>query len=63
MRDVALDVGVALSENLYGDVVVNSVSAFSDFHGTGTSPASSATILDSAFVSPRFRIVQSRRLL
>ncbi|MFC6342971.1 aldehyde dehydrogenase family protein, partial [Nocardioides hankookensis] len=61
VRDVALDVGVALSENLLGDIVVNSVSAFSDFHGTGTSPASSATILDAAFVSPRFRVVQSRR--
>jgi phenylacetic acid degradation protein paaN len=61
VRDVALDVGVSLSENLFGDVVVNSVSPFSDFHGTGTSPASSATILDAAFVSPRFRIVQSRR--
>lgn len=63
VRDVALDVGVSLSENLFGDVVVNSVSAFSDFHGTGTSPASSATVLDSAFVAPRFRIVQSRRLV
>ncbi|KQW47861.1 aldehyde dehydrogenase [Nocardioides sp. Root1257] len=61
VREVALDVGVALSENLYGDVVVNSVSSFSDFHGAGTSPASSATILDAAYVSPRFRIVQSRR--
>lgn len=61
MRDVALDMGVPLSENLYGEVLVNTVSAFSDFHGTGTSPASSATFLDSAFVAPRFRIVQSRR--
>jgi phenylacetic acid degradation protein paaN len=61
VRDVALDLGVPLSENLYGDVLVNTVSAFSDFHGTGTSQASSATFLDSAFVAPRFRIVQSRR--
>lgn len=61
MRDAALDVGVALSENLYGELLVNAVSPFSDFHGTGTSPASSATFLDSAFVAPRFRIVQSRR--
>jgi phenylacetic acid degradation protein paaN len=61
MRDVALDLGVPLSENLYGDLLVNTVSAFSDFQGTGTSQASSATFLDSAFVAPRFRIVQSRR--
>jgi hypothetical protein len=61
VRDVALDLGVPLSENLHGDVLVNTVSAFSDFQGTGTSQASSATFLDSAFVAPRFRIVQSRR--
>jgi phenylacetic acid degradation protein paaN len=61
VRDVALDLGVPLSENLYGDVLVNTVSAFSDFHGTGTTQASSATFLDSAFVTPRFRIAQSRR--
>jgi phenylacetic acid degradation protein paaN len=61
VREVALDLGVALSENLHGEILANNVIAFADFHGTGTSPASSATILDSAFVSPRFRIVQSRR--
>ncbi|GAA4749844.1 phenylacetic acid degradation protein PaaN [Nocardioides endophyticus] len=61
VRDVALDVGVALSENLLDQVYVNTVSAFSDFYGAGASPASGATFLDAAFVAPRFRIAQSRR--
>jgi len=61
VRDVALDVGVALSENLLDQVFVNTVSAFSDFYGVGASPASGATFLDAAFVAPRFRIAQSRR--
>jgi len=42
-------------------VLVNTFSAFSDFHGTGTTQASSVAFLDSAFVAPRFRIAQSRR--
>lgn len=61
MRDAALDVGVALSENLTGQVFVNQSAAFSDFHGTGANPAANASYTDTAYVAPRFRIVQSRR--
>jgi phenylacetic acid degradation protein paaN len=61
VRDVALDVGVALSENLLDEAFVNTVSAFSDFYGAGAGSASGATVLDAAFVTPRFRIAQSRR--
>lgn len=61
MRDAALDAGVALSENLLGAVFVNQSAAFSDFHGTGANPAANASYTDGAFVSPRFRFVQSRR--
>jgi acyl-CoA reductase-like NAD-dependent aldehyde dehydrogenase len=61
MRDAALDAGVALSENLTGGVFVNQSAAFSDFHGTGANPAANASYTDSAYVAPRFRIVQSRR--
>ncbi|MGH3369854.1 MAG: phenylacetic acid degradation protein PaaN, partial [Nocardioidaceae bacterium] len=43
MRDAALDVGVALSENLTGQVFVNQSAAFSDFHGTGANPVANAT--------------------
>jgi phenylacetic acid degradation protein paaN len=61
MRRAALDAGVALSENLTGQVFVNQSAAFSDFHGSGANPASTATFTDGAFVSSRFRVLQSRR--
>jgi phenylacetic acid degradation protein paaN len=60
-RSAALDAGVALSENLTGQVFVNQSAAFSDFHGTGANPAANATFTDGAFVASRFRVVQSRR--
>jgi len=63
MRDASLDAGVALSENLTGQVFVNQSAAFSDFHGTGANPSASASFTDTAFVASRFRIIQSRRHL
>ncbi|HWM00147.1 MAG TPA: phenylacetic acid degradation protein PaaN [Nocardioidaceae bacterium] len=60
-RSAALDAGVALSENLTGQVFVNQSAAFSDFHGTGANPAANASFTDGAYVANRFRIVQSRR--
>jgi phenylacetic acid degradation protein paaN len=63
MRSAALDVGVALSENLTGGVFVNQSAAYSDFHGTGANPAANSSYTDSAYVAPRFRMVQSRRHL
>jgi len=61
MRSAALDVGVALSENLTGPIFVNQSAAFSDFHGTGANPAANATYTDGAYVASRFRVIQSRR--
>ena len=61
VRTAALDAGVALSENLTGQVFVNQSAAFSDYHGTGANPAANATFTDGAFVASRFRMVQSRR--
>jgi phenylacetic acid degradation protein paaN len=61
MRAAALDSGVALSENLTGQVFVNQSAAFSDFHGTGANPSANATFTDGAFVASRFRVIQSRR--
>lgn len=61
VREAALEVGVALSENLLGAVFVNQSAAFSDFHGTGANPAANATYTDGAYVASRFRVVQSRR--
>jgi len=60
-REAALDVGVALSENLTGAVYVNQSAAFSDFHGTAANPAATASYVDLAFVATRFHVVQSRR--
>jgi phenylacetic acid degradation protein paaN len=61
MRDAALEAGVALSENLTGQVFVNQSAAFSDFHGTGANPAANSSYTDTAYVASRFRVVQSRR--
>jgi phenylacetic acid degradation protein paaN len=63
VRDAALDVGVALSENLTGGVFVNQSAAFSDFHATGANPAANAAYIDGDFVAGRFRVIQSRRHL
>ena len=61
VRETALEVGVALSENLTGQVFVNQSAAFSDFHGTGANPAANASYTDGAYVASRFRVIQSRR--
>jgi phenylacetic acid degradation protein paaN len=60
-ESAALDVGVALSCNLTGNIWVNQSAAFSDFHATGANPAANASLTDGAFVASRFRIVESRR--
>jgi phenylacetic acid degradation protein paaN len=60
-RDAALEGGVALSENLTGQIFVNQTAAFSDFHGTGANPAANAAYTDAAFVANRFRVITSRR--
>ena len=63
VREAALDVGVALSENLTEGVYVNQSAAFSDFHATGANAAANASLTDGHFVAGRFRVVQSRRHL
>jgi phenylacetic acid degradation protein paaN len=60
-REAAAEAGVALSENLTGQVFVNQTAAFSDYHGTGANPAANAAYTDAAFVAGRFRVVTSRR--
>ncbi len=60
-REAALDAGVALSENLIGQVYVNQTAAFSDYHGTGANPAANAAYADAAFVAGRFRVITTRR--
>jgi phenylacetic acid degradation protein paaN len=63
VREAALDVGVALSENLTEGVYVNQSAAFSDFHATGANAAANASLTDGHFVAGRFRVIQSRRHL
>ena len=62
-RQAAVDGGVALSENLTGQIFVNQTAAFSDFHGTGANPAANAAYTDAAYVANRFRVITSRRHL
>jgi hypothetical protein len=52
---------VTLSINLTGDLLVNQSAAFSDFHGTGNNPAANSALVDEAFVTGRFAIVEVRR--
>ncbi len=61
MENAALEGGVSLSMNLLGGVFVNQTAAYSDYHATGANPAANACLCDAAFVSNRFRVVQSRR--
>jgi phenylacetic acid degradation protein paaN len=60
-EEAAVDVGVHLSCNLTGAVFVNQSAAFSDFHASGANAAANATLTDGAYVSGRFRVIQSRR--
>lgn len=60
-EQVALEAGVALSENLTGGVYVNQSAAFSDFHATAANPAANASLTDGAFVASRFHLIETRR--
>ena len=63
LADACLDECAQLSLNLTGGVYVNQTAAFSDLHGTGGNPAANAALVDGAFVTPRFRVVEIRRPL
>lgn len=58
--EMAAEAGVALSCNLTGNVYVNQAAAFSDFHATGCNPAANASLVDAAFIAPRFHVAQAR---
>lgn len=59
-EEALIDAGVPVSCNLIGHIYVNQSAAFSDFHVSGANPAGNATLCDLAYVTPRFRFVQSR---
>jgi phenylacetic acid degradation protein paaN len=54
--------GASVACNLVG-MPINFAAAYSDYHVTGLSPAGNACLTDLAFVSSRFRIVQSKRMV
>jgi phenylacetic acid degradation protein paaN len=60
IEEAAIDAGVPLSCNLTGQIYVNQAAAFSDYHVSCCNPSGNATLTDAAFVTPRFRVVQSR---
>ncbi len=53
------DAGASLSINLTG-MPINFAAAYSDYHVSGLNPAGNACLADLAFVTNRFRIVQTR---
>ena len=56
------DAGASVACNLMG-MPINFAAAYSDYHVTGLNPAGNACLTDLAFVSNRFRIVQSKRMV
>jgi acyl-CoA reductase-like NAD-dependent aldehyde dehydrogenase len=54
--------GASVACNLVG-MPINFAAAYSDYHVTGLNPAGNACLTDLAFVSSRFRIVQSKRMV
>ena len=54
--------GASVACNLVG-MPINFAAAYSDYHVSGLNPAGNACLTDLAFVSSRFRIVQSKRMV
>ncbi len=60
IEDAFAERGSSVGINLLGQRPINFTAAFSDFHVTGLNPAGNACLTDLAFVTRRFRIVQSK---
>ncbi len=60
IEDAFADHGASVGINLLGQRPINFTAAFSDYHVTGLNPAGNACLTDLAFVTRRFRIVQSK---
>ena len=60
--DAYHDAGASVACNLVG-MPINFAAAYSDYHVTGLNPAGNACLTDLAFVSSRFRVVQSKRMI
>lgn len=60
-EDIAARVGVALSFNLTGNLLLSQTEAFTDFYATGENPSATCSLVDVAFVARRFFVGQTRR--
>ncbi len=58
--DAFAEAGASVGCNLVGQSPINFTAAYSDYHVTGLNPAGNACLTDLAFVTSRFRIVQSK---
>ena len=54
--------GTTLCVNLAGPVYMNQSVPFSDFHVSGLNPAGTGTLVDSAFVAQRFRVLETKSM-
>ena len=54
--------GTTLCINFTGPAYMNQSVAFSDFHVSGLNPSGSGTLVDSAFVAQRFRVIETKRM-
>ena len=60
IQDQFAEAGASVGCNLIKHSPINFAAAYSDFHVTGLNPAGNACLTDLAFVTNRFRIVQSK---
>jgi acyl-CoA reductase-like NAD-dependent aldehyde dehydrogenase len=61
VEDAFAQAGASVGLNLHRQLPINYAAAYSDFHVTGLNPAGTACLTDLAFVTQRFRVVQSKR--
>jgi phenylacetic acid degradation protein paaN len=54
--------GTTLCLNFTGPVYMNQSAAFSDFHVSGLNPSGNGTLVDSAFVAQRFRVLETKSM-
>ncbi|MBK7033654.1 MAG: phenylacetic acid degradation protein PaaN [Ignavibacteria bacterium] len=60
-EDAIVNAGAPVAFNFNSFVWVNQSAAFSDFHGTGASPAGNATFADWSFVTNRYNVIGVRK--
>jgi hypothetical protein len=59
-EDALIEVGAPVAFNFTGPVWINQSAAFSDFHGTASTRAGTASYTDLAFVTARYSVIGTR---